>query len=196
MRNAILRNYLKFIPFLVGSLRNHHENAQKKWEYFTYESRYSLRHFLCLSLSKLFSNWMRNTVLNSKEKSKDKPFVVHSLQTKQNLVISRCRFAEKSKKKKNHPCRFGRRHNYFKIMMTYWQLNSTPKCMDAGFALFLRHTQKRKLMERQRLEARWGGLGHATRNAIINGFKMLFSGQQFHTLKNVNFHNLCSLHVG
>ena len=50
---------------------------------------------------------MRNTVLNSKEKSKDKPFVVHILQTKQNLVISRCRFAEKSKKKKKKTIRVG-----------------------------------------------------------------------------------------
>ena len=99
-------------------------------------------YFVCHCLNyNLFQNWIWKTVLNSEVKFKDKPFVFHILQTKQNLVISRCRFTEQSKK--NYPCRFGRRHNYFKILMTYWQLNSTPKCMYAGSALYMRHTKKK-----------------------------------------------------
>ena len=62
--------------------------------HFTYESRDTQSRLLCLSLSR---NYIWNTVITLKKNLKKLAIEVHVLQTKQNVVISRCCFAQDGK---------------------------------------------------------------------------------------------------
>ena len=66
--------------------------------YFTYESRGTLKSFtLHLTVKAIGKQNLGHININWKEKFKKLAVVVHVLQTTQNLVISRCCFAEDGK---------------------------------------------------------------------------------------------------
>ena len=93
--NDAIKQYFRMI--LLGSLRSYYGDAednvdQKMDLYFTYESRDTLKSFC------LFITVKAITKLNLGHRNKfEIAVVVHVLPTTQNLVISRCCFAEDGK---------------------------------------------------------------------------------------------------